>query len=441
MSEDFLAVQIIQKKKRGERLSKNEIYWLIQSYTSGSLPDYQMSAWAMAVYFNGLNDSEVSDLTAAMRDSGDKFNFSHLNSARLDKHSTGGVGDKTSLIIGPIWAAAKVFTPMIAGRGLGHTGGTLDKLESLPGFNIHLSPKEFKKNVEKHFFSLMGQTPQICPADRKLYALRDVTATVDSIPLICASIMSKKLAEDLSGLVLDIKYGTGAFMKTPEQARELATKLVSIGKSNGVPTRALLTDMNQPLGRFAGNSLEVLECYEILSGHKKIENNKDFYANTRELSLILAGHGLHLAKKAETSTAGYQLAQKILESGAALQAFESLCEYQGPASIRQLPLARQKQQVSSPKKGFITKIDAEKIGMALVELGAGRKKTDDQIDPSAGFEFHAQLGDFVEVGQPLVTIHLNLTEKISDIQKLILNSYEFSDAAPKPLPLVLEMIG
>ncbi|MEK6553869.1 MAG: thymidine phosphorylase [Bdellovibrionota bacterium] len=436
----FLPAEIIQKKKRGELLSAEEISWLVTSFTSGELPDYQMAAWAMAVYFQGLSDFELAHLTLAMRDSGRKFNFQKLNAPRVDKHSTGGVGDKTSLIIGPIWAAAEIYNPMIAGRGLGHTGGTLDKLESIPGFRIHLSAEELERNVEKYFFSIMGQTKDICPADRKLYALRDVTATVDSIPLICASIMSKKLAEDLTGLVLDVKFGNGAFMKTLDDAEKLARTLVSTGVHNGVKVHAVLTDMNQPLGRFAGNSLEVFECIEILQGKKCMQGSVDFYESTRELSLQLASHGFVFADKAATLEEGYKKAKEILDSGAAFTAFKKLCEYQGPARLDQLPLAKFKADIVAKGSGYISKINTEKLGLALIEIGAGRRKSDDQIDHSAGFEFLCRHGDHIEKNQALVKVHCADQQQVQKITDSVLSSFEFSNAAPQGLPLIARVI-
>lgn len=437
---NFLPAEIIQKKKRGELLSADEISWLVGAYTRGDLPDYQMAAWAMAVYFQGLAEIELAHLTLAMRDSGRKFNFQALHAPRVDKHSTGGVGDKTSLIIGPIWAAAGIYNPMIAGRGLGHTGGTLDKLESIPGFRVHLSPEEFETNVAQHFFSIMGQTADICPADRKLYALRDVTATVDSIPLICASIMSKKLAEDLTGLVLDVKFGNGAFMKTLDEAEKLARTLVSTGVHNGVQVHAVLTDMNQPLGRYAGNSLEVFECLEILQGRKSLQGQYDFYESTRELSLQLAAHGFVFAKQTATLEAGYAKAKEILESGAAFSAFKKLCEYQGPARFDLLPMAKNQASINSVASGYVSKINTEKLGLALIEIGAGRRKSDDKIDHSAGFEFMCRIGDFVEKNQPLVRVHCASPDLVEKIKNSVLDAFEFSNAAPRSLPLIARVI-
>ena len=357
--------EIIKKKKWGEELTRSEIEWLIKSYTANKLPDYQMSAFAMAIWFKGMSDKEISFLTQAMKNSGKVFDFSFLNSPRIDKHSTGGVGDKTSLIVGPILAAAKVHVPMIAGRGLGHTGGTLDKLESIPGFKVNLSAAEFVENVAKYHFALMGQTEDICPADKKLYALRDVTSTVDSLPLICASIMSKKLAEDITGLVLDVKFGSGAFMKTPEQAVALAQLLKKTGDDNGVRVAALITNMNEPLGRFVGNSVEIFECLEILSGKNHLENDIDFYQSTRELSLQLSGYMLYLAKKTSTPDEGYDLASQILKNGSALEQFHLFNQRQGRGDLSALPKAKFTIDFLANDSGHLAALDCEKIGLAF----------------------------------------------------------------------------
>lgn len=437
----FIPAELISKKKHGIEHTAEEIRWIISAFTSGDLPDYQMAAWAMAVCFRGMTAQEVAVFTAAMRDSGAKFDFKHLGAPRIDKHSTGGVGDKTSLIIGPILAAAEVFTPMIAGRGLAHTGGTLDKLESIPGFRVRLEREEFTRLVEKHYFALMGQTLDICPADRRLYALRDVTATVDSIPLICGSIMSKKLSEDLTGLVLDVKFGSGAFMKTLEDAETLARWLKQTGDDNGVTTHALLTNMNAPLGRFSGNAPEVVECVDIMRGERKVVDGHDYYADTRELSLRLAGHGLFLAKKAKTVEEGYEVAASLLASGKAYERFLKFCEYQGPADIEKLPKARYEKIVRSPAAGTIAQMDTEKIGLSLVELGAGRKKATDDVDPSAGLEMLTHLGQKVESGQPLLRIFGASDKNVDDAARLVESAFVISPSgAWKPLPLIAKVI-
>lgn len=428
------AVGIIQKKKRKQSLTAEEITWLIHSYAADKIPDYQMAAWAMAVYFNGMDENEIAAFTAAMRDSGDKFDFEHLQAPRIDKHSTGGVGDKTSLIIGPIWAAAQIYTPMIAGRGLGHTGGTLDKLESIPGFSVQLEKRQFEKNIETHFFSLMGQTKEICPADRKLYALRDVTATVDSLPLICGSIMSKKLAEDITGLVLDVKFGSGAFMKTVEDAEALARLLQATGKKNGVRVHALLTSMEQPLGRFAGNALEVKECIDVLSGSKD-------YPDTHNLSVELAAHGILLAEKATDLEQARQIATSIVESGKALEAFTRWLDYQGPSNLAALPTARQTKDIFAKESGYLGKMDCEKLGWACVHLGAGRFKTDDQIDPTAGLEFKVKLGQPVAAGEPLARMYANDSRNFSLVERILLESLCIqAEPLENDLPLIAKVL-
>lgn len=437
----FSAVEIILKKKRGLEHSPEEIEWLISSYSKDNIPDYQMSAWMMAICFQGMSIKETAQLTLSMKNSGRSFDFSGLGKPRVDKHSTGGVGDKTSLIIGPIMAAAQVHCPMIAGRGLGHTGGTLDKLESLPGFNVNLTFEKFTELVKEKHFSIMGQTPEICPADKKLYALRDVTGTVDSLPLICGSIMSKKLSEDLTGLVLDIKFGSGAFMKSPEEAEKLAHLLKDTGAANGLKVTALLSNMNEPLGRFSGNSCEIQECIEILQGKSFIFDDKDLYEPTRELSLQLSGHMLYLAEKANSPEEGYSLSKEFLESGKAYNAFMSLCEYQGPTDIDRLPKATHKKTFYSSKKGFLSHINTEKLGYALVELGAGRKKTSDHIDHSAGMEYLCYLNQAVSTQQPLFHVFGNDLNRVNKCLELLENTVEITASkGPNCLPLVLKVI-
>lgn len=437
----FIPAALIAKKKSGLAHSAEEIQWLISAFTSGELPEYQMAAWAMAVCFQGMNADEVAVFTAAMRDSGKKFSFSHLNAPRVDKHSTGGVGDKTSLIIGPLMAAAEVYTPMIAGRGLGHTGGTLDKLESIPGFRVRLSREEFSRLVEEKFFALMGQTEDICPADRKLYALRDVTATIDSIPLICGSIMSKKLSEDLTGLVLDVKFGSGAFMRTFEDAENLALWLKRTGDNNGVRTHALLTNMNSPLGRFSGNACEVEECLAIMKGEKFVEGGIDFYEDTRELSLQLTAHGLYLANKAPSVERAYQLAKELLESGAAYKKFIEFCKYQGPASIENLPKPKFSKVVTSPTTGVLNSIDTKILGLSLVELGAGRKVSSDPVDPAAGLEMQARVSQKIERGQPLVRLFGSSEKHLEAASQMALTAFEISAQGQSiNLPLIAKVI-
>jgi pyrimidine-nucleoside phosphorylase len=439
----FIPSELIKRKKMGGELTTEEIHWLINSFTKNELPDYQMAAWAMAVWFRGMSSREIADFTLAMRDSGHVFQFKKLNAPRIDKHSTGGVGDKTSLIIGPILAAGKVHVPMIAGRGLGHTGGTIDKLLSIPGFKIDLTLEQFTNYVKTHYFALMGQTLDICPADRKLYSLRDVTSTVDSLPLICGSIMSKKLAEDLTGLVLDIKFGTGAFMKTLKDARALAELLKATGEQNGVKVTAVLSNMNEPLGRYAGNSLEVFECLEIMRGNKYFIRDTDFYEPTRELSLVLSAQMFLLAGKEKSYEDAYKLASHILDSGDAMKEFEKFIERQGPSRLSELPLPENKNSYEfvATESGYLSEIDTEKVGMACVTLGAGRKKVTDAIEMTAGIEVLVRQGWKVEKGQPLFKLFAKNQSLYTDAVPLLEKSIVISKTNDtSPLPLVAEII-
>ncbi|NQZ01408.1 MAG: thymidine phosphorylase [Bdellovibrionales bacterium] len=401
----MIAAELIRKKRFNKALTEAEIDWLVQSYATGELPDYQMAALAMAICFNGMSPNETFWLTRSMMNSGVVLDFSQYHPGVVDKHSTGGVGDKTSLILAPLVAGAGVKVPMIAGRGLGHTGGTLDKLESIPGFNVNLSLDDLKQNVEKHGFSIIGQTAEICPADKKLYALRDVTGTVDSLPLICGSIMSKKLAEGLSALVLDVKWGSGAFMKNQKDAHELATALKSIGEHQGVKTHALITSMNQPLGAYIGNALEVVECVEIMSSKTREVNGTDLYEDTRELTLQLAAEMLFAGNACSSPEEGYEKASEILRSGRALENFEKMVEFQGGKLSEFQHQSRLKHIVTSSEAGFVNGFEVEALGLASLQLGAGRKTSADKIDPFAGIEVHKKIGDKVEEGEALFTLY------------------------------------
>jgi len=355
----FLPSEIIKKKRNKNELTDLEIQEFIKKYTDGQIPDYQMSALLMAIYFNGLSLQETLALTQAMLHSGRVMTFPRSPEFKVDKHSTGGIGDKTSLILGPVVASLGIPVPMISGRGLGHTGGTLDKLESIPGFNTQLSLDEFEDMVFKNKISFIGQTLDICPADKKIYALRDVTATVESRPLICASIMSKKLAEGADGLVLDVKWGSGAFMKSFEDAHALALDLQNIAKGAGKKCTALITDMNQPLGRFAGNSLEVFECVEIMKNQTHA-----FYSDTRELSLALSAHMVLLAGRAHSYSEAYKLCEDQLTNGMALKKFEEMVERQG-GKLSMLPSAEHSLTVKSEKSGFISTVKIPHYFMQL----------------------------------------------------------------------------
>ncbi len=391
--------EVIKKKRDGGTLSETEISSFISDYTAGEIPDYQMSALLMSIFFRGMQESETLALTKSMLHSGVVIDFSDIPVVKVDKHSTGGVGDKTSLILGPIVAACGLAVPMISGRGLGHTGGTLDKLESIPGFNTQLSIEQFKSAIRTHGIAFIGQTKDICPADKKIYALRDVTATVESLPLICASIMSKKLAEGIDALVLDVKFGSGAFMKKPEDAEALARGLISIARGYGKKVSALLTNMDQPLGQFAGNSLEVEECVNILQG--KISPR---YQDTRELSLQLSAKMLQLGGAASDAKAAYSLAVRALQSGKAYDKFVELCRLHG-GDLDQLPKPQHHLEIKSTSSGIIHSMNTETIGIVGIKIRAGRAVTTDVIEPTAGIEFHARIGQKIQRGDLLFTLH------------------------------------
>jgi pyrimidine-nucleoside phosphorylase len=436
----FLPAEIIKKKRNGVSLSSEEIEYFIRAYTDGTIPDYQMSALLMAIYFKGMNDSETLALTKSMLNSGVTVDLSKLSGFKVDKHSTGGVGDKTSLILGPIVAAVGLNVPMISGRGLGHTGGTLDKLESIPGFNTQFSLTDFKASMEKHRICFIGQTKEICPADKKIYALRDVTATVESLPLICASIISKKVAEGIDGLVLDVKFGSGAFMKSVGQAENLANALMSIAKGYGKKVAALLTNMDQPLGRFAGNSLEVEECVEILKNnvHHNHHGN-DTYADTRELSLQLSAYMLWLGGASKTVEDAYHLAQVSLGSGRAYEKFQELCQQHG-ADLTKLPKPKNYYEIMAKENGVIAAMDTEAIGIAGVQIRAGRAKTSDIIEPTAGIEFHSKVGDQVRVGDPLFTVYGEDLALLKSIEDRLLKSVKITMAGAEPQPLIAKIL-
>jgi len=427
------AIDVIRKKRDGQELSHAEIEYFIRAYTSGEIPDYQVSAWLMAVILRGLTRAETSVLTDAMLRSGEVFDLSEFPVKKVDKHSTGGVGDKTSLVLAPLAAAGGLIVPMISGRGLGHTGGTLDKLESIPGFNVNLSVLEFRKVLKACGCAMIGQTSKIAPADRQLYALRDVTGTVESPHLICASIMSKKLAEGIDALVLDVKTGSGAFMKKEEDAVFLAELMVETGERMGKSVVALITNMDQPLGMHVGNSLEVVEVLEVLRGHGPDD--------LRELCLELAGWMFHLGGAADTVAQGKLEAERLITSGKALEKFREMVALQGGDARAlddpsRLPRAKHIRDVSSPKDGYITAIDCEAVGTACVVLGGGREKKEDAVDPAVGMVLHRKVGDQVTVGQPLCTVHFNSETRAASATKLLLESYQITDApvaVAKPL--------
>jgi pyrimidine-nucleoside phosphorylase len=431
MTVGFLAVEIIKRKRDGGGLSEQEIQDFIKGYVNGTVADYQMSALLMAIFLRGMDTKETLSLTKSMLHSGEIMDFSAIPGFKVDKHSTGGVGDKTSLIIAPLVAACGVAVPMISGRGLGHTGGTLDKLESIPGFNTQIDLKAFRLLIEKLGVGLIGQTQEICPADKKIYALRDVTGTVESLPLICASIMSKKLAEGIDGLVLDVKWGSGAFMKTQAQAEELARSLIDIGKGYGKKVVALITDMNQPLGRFAGNSLEIQECLDIME-------NKPGFPDTRELSLRLSAEMIALGKNISVAQA-HQLAEENLVNGLALKKFREICKAQS-GDLAHLPKPKCQLVVKSASDGFVQSLDTEKIGISGIMIRAGRAKTSDTIDPTAGIEFRAKIGDSVRAGQPLFTLYGESLSLLQSAQEQLRTCVHISLQKPATPTLIVKRL-
>ncbi len=435
------ATDLIRRKRDGEAHSREEIAFLIEGCASGAIPDYQLSAWLMAVYHRGMTAEETVHLTEAMLNSGAVMDWSGSPGIKVDKHSTGGVGDKTSLVVAPVVAAAGVQVPMISGRGLGHTGGTLDKLESIPGFRVGLSLDEFRRAVDKVGCALAGQTGEIAPADRRLYALRDVTATVESIPLITSSILSKKLAEGIDGLVLDVKFGSGAFMKDVDSARELATSLQTIGARMGKRVVALLTGMDQPLGHAVGNALEVIECVEVLRGG----GPEDLRDLCRELSawMLLLGDA---AKDIDEGRARYD---ELIANGKAAAKFQEIIANQGgdPAIVddpARLPAAQHSVGHPSRSSGFVARIQAEWVGRAGMLLGAGRMRSEDSVDPAVGLTVHKKLGDEVAAGEPLVTLHYNGGgsggENLAAARELLNAAFTVAESAPQPQPLVLETL-
>ena len=433
------AVDLIRRKRDSGELTREEIEELIAAYTLGDVPDYQMSAWLMAVVLRGMSRPEIAALTEAMLHSGRVLDFSDLLGRKVDKHSTGGVGDKTSLVIAPIVAAGGLKVPMISGRGLGHSGGTLDKLESIPGFNVNLSLADFRRVLETCGCALIGQTSEIAPADKKIYALRDVTGTVESSALICASIMSKKLAEGIDALVLDVKTGTGAFMKKIEDAANLAELLVETGKRMGKNVVALLTDMNQPLGRKAGNAMEVAESIEVLGGAGP--------ADLRELCLELAAWMFLLGERVKTLEEGKKLSADLIVSGHAREKFREIVGLQGGDvgvidDPRRLAHARQTLEVPSPAEGFIAGTECEQLGIACVVLGGGREKKEDSIDPAAGIEFHKRIGDAVARGEPLCTLHYNAATRLEEARRLVATAYQIEPEKPQATPpLIYRVVG
>jgi pyrimidine-nucleoside phosphorylase/thymidine phosphorylase len=433
------AVDLIHKKRDGGELTREEIDFLVRGYARGEVPDYQAAAFAMAVFFRGMGPAETSALTESMMRTGEVLDLSDLPGPKADKHSTGGVGDKTSLVLAPLAAACGVFVPMISGRGLSHTGGTLDKLESIPGFDVQLPLSRMRAVLRECGLALVGQTPEIAPADRKLYALRDVTATVESLPLISASIMSKKMAEGIDALVLDVKCGDGAFMRSREDARSLATAMIAIGRGMGRKVAALLTDMEQPLGRTVGNALEVAECVETLKGR----GPKDL----ESLSVELAAWMVHLTGAAPALDAARSRVRDALASGAGLERFRRVVELQGgdprvcddPTAT--LPRARDTVVVRSDRDGRVARLAARAIGHAGMLLGAGRETVDGTIDPGVGFVFHKKVGDPVAVNEPILTVHAGPSSRLDAALARLREAITVAPEAPPRGPLVLEVLA
>lgn len=430
-------VDLIQKKKNGETLTKEEIDFMITDYVAGKIPDYQMSAMLMAIYFNGMENEELAAFTLAMRDSGDLVDLSPIEGIKVDKHSTGGVGDKTTLIVGPIVAACGVPVAKMSGRGLGFTGGTLDKLESISGFRIDLSAEEFFETVKKTGISVIGQTGNLAPADKLLYALRDVTATVDSIPLIAASVMSKKLAAGSDKIVLDVTTGSGAFMKNTRDAKKLAKHMVAIGNHAGKETVAILTGMEEPLGFAIGNNMEVKEAIEVLKGGGP--------EDVKEVSVALAGMMLSLGLENVSLSQGKRMAKKTLSSGQAFEKFKEMVQAQG-GDIRYVehPEFFERDafegEVLAAEDGFLSGMDTEKIGVAAGLLGAGRETKDSVIDMSAGIYLKKKIGDTVKKGEPIAICYAGTKEKLNRGMAMFESSIRYSKEAPRIPKLIVDII-
>ena len=432
------AYDLIHKKRVGEQLSAAEIRFLVEGYTAGEIPDYQISAWLMAIFFQGMDAQETAELTMAMVESGERLDLSPIPGVKIDKHSTGGVGDTTTLVLAPLVAAAGVPVAKMSGRSLGHTGGTIDKLEAIPGFKTELTLAEFINNVNSIGVAIAGQTGNLTPADKKLYALRDVTATVDSIPLIASSVMSKKIAAGCEGIVLDVKSGEGAFLKSLEQSRQLARAMVAIGQEVGRRVMAVLTDMNQPLGWAIGNALEVKEAIKTLQGNGP--------PDLEDLCLTLGANMLWLAGRVSAYEQGYRLLKDLLESGKALEQFGKLITAQGGDSrivedLNLLPIAQHIVAVRSEQSGYISSITASQIGLTAMAIGAGRSTKEDVIDPAVGVVINKKVGQPVEKGEPLAFIHLNKQTGQEQALAGVANSFRISDEQPEKRGLIYDIIS
>ena len=429
--------EILMKKRDGKKLSEEEIKFMILEYTLERIPDYQMAAFLMAVFIRGMDSEETTALTLAMLESGDRIDLSAIGKKTVDKHSTGGVGDKTSLVLAPIVAASGIPVPMMSGRGLGHSGGTLDKLESIPGFRTDLNEEEFVAAVKKIGLAIIGQTRTLAPADKKIYAMRDVTATVDSIPLICGSIMSKKLAAGPDAFVFDIKTGVGAFMSTMEMAEELANKMNAVAINMGKDVVTLITDMSQPLGRAVGHALEIRETIEALKGNPP--------QDLKDLVLGLASWMMVFGGAAKTPEEGYAVAEENLKNGKGLEKFREMVSLQGgdPRVVDDtgiLPEARQREEIPAPCDGFLQAANALEIGLCGVALGAGRESVDSEIDMAVGFTINKKIGDPVKEGESLITIHYNDRGKMEEIRNRLSGAFAISDGEVKKPPMIYKVI-
>ena len=441
MSGPLHAVDLIRKKRDGEELHGDELRFLVEGAARETIPEEQLSAWLMAVFLRGLSLGELDTLTTAMRYSGEVLDHTGLGRKTVDKHSTGGVGDKTSFLVAPIAAAAGLADPMISGRALGHTGGTLDKLESIPGYRTQLSPEEMRKVLERCGASIVGQTKNLVPADRKLYSLRDRTATVENPYLICASIMSKKLAAGLDALVIDVKTGSGAFLRREEDAQYLAALMVETGERAGMRTVAVLTDMSQPLGRMAGNWVEIQESMEVLRGERNALSE-----DLREISLVLAGWMIYLGGKARSAEAGQRIAEEKLKDGSALGIFRAMVEAQG-GDVQALDAGaafhtpKFRRELRATRSGYFAAADCTKIGWAVQRLGAGRERAGEPVEAHAGIEMHVKLGARVDAGQPLVTLFAEDEARFAEPEQLLTEAMTIGDAPVVAPPLVREIIS
>jgi pyrimidine-nucleoside phosphorylase len=430
-------VDIIEKKKNGEALTDNEIQEMITSLIDGSLPDYQLSAFLMAVVFQGLNERETLTLTKAMRDSGDTMDLSKIKGIKVDKHSSGGVGDKTTLVVAPLVAALNVPVAKMSGRGLGHTGGTIDKLESIPGFQVNISEEDFISQVNRMGFALASQTSNLAPADKKIYAMRDVTATVQQRSLIASSIMSKKLASGSDAIVLDVKCGDGAFMKDVKEARSLAETMVKIGNGAGKETVALITNMDEPLGTYVGNNLEVIEAIEALHGHGEKRFMEVVYALGAQMLLV--------GKQAKTKEEAYEKMHRAISDGSAFEKFKEFVRSQGGdisyiENPEKFPKAKLVYEVKSISSGYVKKIDTEAVGETVMRLGGGRATKEDVIDLTVGMKICKKVGDAVSTGETLAVLYANSKEQLKAAEQEVLASYHISNEKVECIPMILDEI-